>query len=119
MFREIYILIYIYICTLYHDYISIVSMYFHIINEHLNIYCTYICLQIICIYVSSSGSFYAQPWPINLFLGNHMICMPSQNQTPKDAIFAHKTSQRMFLGRNLETFLQSNNASATRDIYGL
>ena len=64
-----------------------------------------ICLQLICICVSSSGSYHAQPLPSNiLFVANHILRMLSQNQMPKDATFAHKTSQRMFVSRNLETF---------------
>ena len=91
--------------VVYHDCISIVGMYPKITNEHSKIYCTYICLQLICICVSSSGSYHAQPSPSNiLFVANHILRMLSQNQTPKNATFAHKTSRRMFVGRNLETF---------------
>lgn len=89
----------------YHDCISIVRMYLEITNEHSKTYCTYICLQLIGICVSSSGSYHPQPSPSNiLFAANHILRMLSQNQTPKDATFAHKTSQRMFVARNLTTF---------------
>ena len=97
VFREIFFV--------YHDCISIVGMYLKITNEHSNIYCTYICLHLMCICVSSSGSYHAQSSPSSIiFVANRILRMLSQNQTSKDATFAHKASQRMFVGRNLETF---------------